>query len=104
MVAGPPRAADLPPALKDLQARLAEAMSGDAGRLHRQLAQLADLVRRGKPHDRLQAGIEAAHRRVDRARREAPRAGAAGDQITPRNCRSPARASASPRRSRSTRS
>ena len=60
MVAGPPRAADLPPALKDLQARLAEAMSGDAGRLHRQLAQLADLVRRGKPHDRLQAGIEAA--------------------------------------------
>jgi ATP-dependent helicase HrpA len=60
MVARPPRAADLPPALKDLQARLAAGMSGDAARLQRQLAQLADLVRRGKPHDRLQAGVEAA--------------------------------------------
>ena len=60
MVAGPPRAAGLPPALKELQSRLAEGMSGDAARLNRQLAQLADLVRRGKPHDRLLAGIEAA--------------------------------------------
>ena len=56
MVARPPRAAGLPPALKDLQARLAEGMSGDAARLNRQLAQLADLVRRGKPHHRLLAG------------------------------------------------
>ena len=60
MVARPPRAAELPPALNDLQARLAEGMSGDAGRLGRQLAHLADLVRRGKPHDRLLAGTEAA--------------------------------------------
>jgi len=60
MVAGPPRAAELPPALKDLQARVAAGMSGDAGRLNRQLAQLAELMRRGKPHDRLLAGIEAA--------------------------------------------
>ena len=60
MVAGPPRAAGLPPALKELQSRLAEGMSGDAARLNRQLAQLADLVRRGKPHDRLLAGVEAA--------------------------------------------
>src|SRR5512139_2383845 len=60
MVARPPRAAELPPALRELRARLAGGMRGDVARIGRQLAQLADLMRRGKPHDRLLGGIESA--------------------------------------------
>jgi len=60
MVAGPPRAAPAPPALRELHERLAQTMSADRARLLRQFGQLADLMRRGKPHDRLQAAVGAA--------------------------------------------
>ncbi len=55
-----PRAAVLPPVLQQMHARLAQALGADRARLTRQFMQLADLLRRGKPHDRLQGALGAA--------------------------------------------
>ncbi|MCG3168958.1 MAG: hypothetical protein CALGDGBN_00468 [Pseudomonadales bacterium] len=60
MAARPPHAGTFPPALQELHARLGETLGADRPHLARQFAQLADLLRRGKPHDRLLTGLGAA--------------------------------------------
>ena len=73
-----PRAEAVPPVLRDLHERLAQVLGSDRMRLARQFAQLAELVRRGKAHDRLQAALTAAIdeslARVERRRTLLPQA------------------------------
>ena len=64
--------APLAPWLHELHTRLQQAFGADRARLERQFAQLAELVRRGKAHDRLHhslnLAIEESRARVERRR------------------------------------